>query len=217
MIRAILNDQKTVTRRVLKKQPPPESMHQIELDWLDGGVESQNRKYGYSDGKDQHASPYGGPGDTLRVRETWAVGSEYDKVLPRNIPHCHVRYAATDDTTGLKIRTPIHMPNWMCRIKLAVTSVRVERLNDMTESGAIDEGFASGQPTGNRNEVRFAAGRQPELSDPASAVGAYRKLWDSLNVKRGFPWASNPWVWVIYFRTIRDEDADKTSRKRRRK
>jgi hypothetical protein len=30
----------------------------------------------------------------------------------------------------------------------------------------------------------------------------FRKLWDSLNAKRGFGWDANPWVWVIDFRRI---------------
>ena len=28
---------------------------------------------------------------------------------------------------------------------------------------------------------------------------AYARLWDSLNAKRGYPWESNPWVWVLTF------------------
>jgi hypothetical protein len=27
----------------------------------------------------------------------------------------------------------------------------------------------------------------------------YMDLWDSLNAKRGFGWAVNPWVWVVSF------------------
>jgi len=42
-------------------------------------------------------------------------------------------------------------------------------------------------PTGDSNVIRFAAGRKPEFSDPATAVQAYRDTWDSLNAKRGFP------------------------------
>ena len=45
MIRAILNDQKMATRRILKPQPS-ENVHQVNLDWLRGGHESQDRQYG---------------------------------------------------------------------------------------------------------------------------------------------------------------------------
>ena len=31
---------------------------------------------------------------------------------------------------------------------------------------------------------------------------AFSKLWDSLNVKRGFPWSGNWWVWVLEFRLL---------------
>ena len=30
-------------------------------------------------------------------------------------------------------------------------------------------------------------------------------LWDSLNAKRGYSWASNPWVWVIQFQRLSRE------------
>lgn len=36
---------------------------------------------------------------------------------------------------------------------------------------------------------------------PALRRLAYHALWDSINAKRGHPWASNPWVWVVEFLT----------------
>jgi len=29
----------------------------------------------------------------------------------------------------------------------------------------------------------------------------YASLWDSINAKRGFAWDTNPWVWVLEFRS----------------
>jgi hypothetical protein len=30
----------------------------------------------------------------------------------------------------------------------------------------------------------------------------FRRIWEELNKKRGYPWEGNPWVWVIEFRRI---------------
>ena len=31
-------------------------------------------------------------------------------------------------------------------------------------------------------------------------VAAFARLWDGINVKRGFGWDANPWVWVVGFK-----------------
>jgi hypothetical protein len=35
-------------------------------------------------------------------------------------------------------------------------------------------------------------------------IGKFIELWDSINSKRGYPWDSNPWVWVVEFK-VREE------------
>jgi len=30
-------------------------------------------------------------------------------------------------------------------------------------------------------------------------TGGFIDLWDSINAARGYPWADNPWVWVVEF------------------
>src|SRR5574344_2023832 len=78
------------------------------------------------------------PGDILYVRETW------------NSDWCdHAIYRADGGsaksagyTKEPKWRPSIHMPKEAARIFLRVTGVRVERLMDITESGAMAEGFS---------------------------------------------------------------------------
>ena len=82
----------------------------------------------------------------------------------------------------------IHMPRWACRLVLEVTAIRVERLQEISESDAFAEGIRSFQ------EARGV------LRDDWHPRKAYAELWDSLNAKRGFGWAVNPWVWVIEFK-----------------
>ena len=81
-------------------------------------------------------------------------------------------------------RTPLFMPRWASRITLEITGLRVERLQDITEEDAVTEGLPPREQTG------FDTARY-----------RYHILWDSLNAKRGYAWDSNPWVWVIEFKS----------------
>ncbi len=122
--------------------------------------------------------PYGRPGDQLWVRETWledTVGN--------------IRYRATERAVqdgNWKWRPSIFMPRWASRISLEVTAVRVERVRDISEEDARAEGVDSIVATDTYSSYRMG----------------FRKLWDSINAKRGYSWESNPWVWVVEFKRV---------------
>lgn len=80
-------------------------------------------------------------------------------------------------------RPSIHMPRWASRITLEITSVRVERLQNISRGDAMGEGC----PFQN-----MAQGDDPRQW--------YAQLWDRLNGTGS--WDANPWVWVIEFRPI---------------
>jgi hypothetical protein len=84
----------------------------------------------------------------------------------------------------LRWRPSIHMPRWAARLFLRVTDVRLERVQDITEEGAIAEG------------VR---GDEHDWADQPTPSMCFSALWDSLNAKRGYGWDANPWVWVYKF------------------
>jgi hypothetical protein len=111
-------------------------------------------------------------------------------------------YDATDGLTPRhpisprgKWRVSIHMPRWASRLTLEITRVRCQQLQAISREDAIAEGLESHDDDGVTYYGPFREGQY----DPRSA---YRKLWDALNAKRGYSWESDPWVWVIEFRTV---------------
>ena len=213
MVRAILEGRKTATRRVVKPQPDSPCVIASEICWMQGRVTCiWPAPYTLDDGTrpDHHAiCPYGQPGDRLWVRETWASvpygpaqihGIDWPGVpdmRPRKVDERNrarvVIYRADGGMPGDEVWTPsIHMPRWASRITLAITRVRVERVQDITEADAIEEG---GGP-----------GYMPNASGSTTCVGhrpMFARLWNELNAPRGHGWSVNPWVWVIDFERIK--------------
>jgi hypothetical protein len=178
MVRAILEDYKTNTRRVIIPQPPL-------ADW---GIKKWNVSafsVGVSGSKSnkEYKCPYGKIGDLLYVRETWAYAGD-DKTF---------WYKASDEDLVKDIvarwKPSIHMPKSAARIWLEITDIRVERLQDITEEDAKEEGV----------KPRFVDNLGNVRTHPAYKFG-FIQLWNSINEKRGFGWAVNPWVWVIEFK-----------------
>ena len=197
MVKAILDGQKTMTRRVVKPQPPTRVTDIISLcgEWLSA---YPNRK-AIKPFEYKTVCPYGVHGDRLWVRETWNVftvgwddynggweiGYQYEEI-PKKLPeHCNIVYAASHADDG-PFRPSIHMPRWASRITLEIASIRVERLQDISEEDAQEEGIIT----------------DPKLWD-ACYIDGFIRLWDSINAARGFSWERNPWVWVIEFKKLK--------------
>ena len=181
MVRAILAGTKTQTRRVVKFKP----WHQIE-EREDGSP----WPWMYDD--DRAADhwlpcPYGQAGDRLWVRESFCDA--------RQAAAGRVLYRASGDTAcGWK--PSIHMPRFASRITLEITSVRVERLQDISEADAAAEGVTPKWEPG-------CSGRLMEALGGFSfrpAASAYADLWESLHGTGA--WDANPWVWVVEFKRI---------------
>jgi hypothetical protein len=138
-------------------------------------------------------------GDRLWVKETWRTLQKVDCLKPIHLAEdrSKVTYEADPENRNPlwafgKQRVSIHMPRWASRLTLLVTEVRVERLNDISEADAIDEGALTvdlptqGAPT--------EQGRPP-LGQPPSQ--RFRHLWNSINGPDA--WAANPWVVAVSF------------------
>ncbi|MDZ7658058.1 hypothetical protein [Fodinibius sp.] len=86
----------------------------------------------------------------------------------------------------------IHMPRGASRIQLKVEDIRVERVQDITE-GDIEKEGADIHWRRNLSYVNVDSHVKP------SPTKWFRELWDQINADRGYPWESNPWVWVVEF------------------
>lgn len=93
------------------------------------------------------------------------------------------------------------MPRAASRINLEVTSVRVERLQDISESDCWAEGI---------EEVMHDFDDAAQI-DMANRLGCriedakplYALLWEQINGKGS--WDANPWVWVLDFKHVAQE------------
>ena len=209
-VRAILAGSKTQARRVVKPVGNDEGF--VLLDYGDGfwpyrsddgdstshTVKRGGKTYLY---ETPHSCPYGQPGDRLWVRESgWERPWRTAKMM-REGADTWPRYAYAADgwddqdradfkAWGFKSLPSIHMPRWASRILLEIVSVRVERLQDISEGDAVAEGCETVCMT-------------PTGEDNGSAIygpDGYAALWDRINGAGA--WEANPWVWVIEFKRV---------------
>ena len=167
--------------------------------------------------------PYGKAGDKLWVRENWRVTHNFDHLAPRELNfergmtimyaaggsrakngvgeyENHPTYPETLPTWAGKGRPSIHMPRAACRTLLDVGTVRIERLQDITEEDAIAEGVERKPDLPYwRNYLSSELGSNCIDFTCLSARDSFRTLWDSINEARGYSWESNPWLWVVGF------------------
>lgn len=197
MVRAILDGKKTVTRRVVLRRAGGKTFSYPGRTFLVKAFDRIRLLLG-NDICTHEIAPYCRPGDRLWVRETFAKpfageggyifradGPEYQ----RPGDHRYHGWGADGDWSP-----SIHMPRVACRLVLEVTDVRVERLQDITENDAKAEGVTINERLASKKinpKSRFQRTRH---------IKAFERLWDDLNVKRGYGWDQNPWVWVITFR-----------------
>lgn len=227
MVRALLDGTKTQTRRVVKPwQCPGQATGSDE--WI--AVAQKHPRWGFVVTGTSEAAcadnlaasgccPYGKPGDRLWVRETWQGPLFGDMDAYRAEPDDFNKpefceYAADggpapefmtmDDDLVCRWRPSIHMPRWASRILLEIVSVRVERLNAISEADAQAEGcpcYVCSRPMdGKAEDDCHCFHRKAGVSD-------YRHLWESINGPGS--WDKNPWVWVVEFRRATTTDTEK--------
>jgi hypothetical protein len=205
MVKAHLNKTKNQTRRIVKLQPDQESYYitrfvdgVLTIDYNQGN-ENPNIKCPYS------------VGDTIWVRETvkrikygpyWmndtTITPEYEcKYIADN---SSVYYGWLLDKSlfkSNKIIPSIFMRKYESRIWDKITNVRIERLQDISEHDAINEGIICEWlelTTTTFTAMDYLTGK---MRIDFSAKESYRSLWILINGQKS--WDDNPLVWVYDF------------------
>lgn len=222
MVRAIADDLKDRTRRIIHPQPKLErNVHAPVMapdfwSWSYRNVHYHTNRPAIDRLMEPHC-PYGKPGDILGVREAawlWCEKVRDGKTKKGNpkfryVPVQHdkpVIYAAGITTKpierfspgipgarfGYRLKIPRYLPGWAVRTTLEILSIRVERLQDISDEDAKAEGVES---------TEFFAVAQQAVKDGAPFSVwhlAFCGLWASINGPES--WAANPFVWVITFK-----------------
>lgn len=170
--------------------------------------------------------PYGQPGDVLWFRENFRLPKSLDamnctQVAERMLdlgytgPWAPIRYEADGATVNAtertnsplslwggewgRLRVARFMPRWASRATAQITGIGVERVQSISPEDAEAEGIYNRPHDAGLNK----GGKPGWCWKPGHYAGSarhgYELLWDSLN-GRTYPWASNPWVWVVKFK-----------------
>ena len=229
MVRAILDDRKTMTRRVMKIQPeiakygdgtPIENHADGQISDQYHVLKSKNGVIPLTEGcsfRWLELCPFGRVGDRLWVRETWAMA--YVHELPKNHPH------KICGTWGV----PAY-PEFESCVVYKADGVFDKKIDQKRRYGNDDRTkpfFISpmslqreySRITLEITEIRLerlndiseedakAEGCDNSKSEAAIQVGwfekpvtAFKRLWQSVYGEES--WTSNPWVWCISFKRV---------------
>ncbi len=200
MARARRDDAKTQTRRIASSQPPADcgrisvsKYHPTVIDRF-GDEQPGDEIYGAYDesGEWGSKSPYGAPGDILIPVEAWRAPVEFDGVRPSDIPAGTPIWREADGKAPAgfgRYRHARFLPTHLVSARDRVVSIRFERLQDITESDAREEGCGFLLPEYEQWD-----------GDPDLYRKLYRVLWERINEQGS--WKENPYVWVVEFEIL---------------
>ncbi len=191
MVRTILEGRKTQTRRPVKNVRADNCLV------IRKPTKKRNGVYTHvMDALEHGLCPFGNVGDRIWVRETfnafWLdndVIQEIKDGVSLASELCDYKADYSDSSKPAEGWTPsIHMPRWASRILLEITDVRVERLHDMSEADAKAEGASPVTYKITPTEAVYRVG--------------FGDIWRGIYGQEN--WLSNPWVWVIEFKRIKE-------------
>ncbi len=207
-VRAILDGQKTQTRRTMGLDHINEAWDRTNIDRVD----LRKGVWHFWSGREGSSSfpiytarcPYGVVGDRLWVKETFYCDSFEFPNIPESDRNdrewCEQMLYYRADGEDLCTQIPecdrtetkgcwnpsIFMPRWASRITLEITAVCLERLQSISEADAKAEGVDAAHA--------WAQGARDFKT-------GFILLWESINRKK-HAWAINPWVWAITFKVL---------------
>lgn len=216
MVKTILDGKKTMTRRVVKSDFINNYKH-AHIIKQSSDKSREGKAYFYDKpvggmvlSSQLVSNPYGKVGDRLWVRETHhVIGgiADYEiEEIKQGLQDVKNFVSYKADGYGNPCdggwTSPMFIPRWASRILLEITDIRVERLQDISEADAVKEGIRSLSTYRGSSNTLY-----PDYSGKIhglfkNPIDSYHTLWYSLNAKKGYPWSSNPWVWVVEFKVI---------------
>ena len=219
MVRAILEDRKTMTRRIVNPQPGP------DIDALHGNDLRGRAPYRIEDNETGNIIGWGfedddgkiyrckyKTGERLWVREgVYQVGHErtgkngqylWPKVS-RDFVEADARRwfdSCCNYTADMKRNDPtwsepggrlnkMFMPRWASRITLEITDVKVERVQEISIEDSKSEGV-----------MPLYAHEMANAGHGHDSRRLFQNLWDKINGQ--YSWDKSPWVWVVSFKRI---------------
>lgn len=211
MVRAILDGRKTATRRLIKPQPkfrlcytfagcnhgtwsyPSDTVYEYwgEEYRLPDCITDEDKKMVWK-------PPYNAD-DILYVRETWYRG--LNRILYKANYSENEKFYTNGKEIQIKWHPSIHMPKEAARIWLKVKDVRVERIKDMTDKDALNEG-AQGVKCDHAGLGPYGCTDCMNTGWLEPPILEFIGIWDSTIKKSDlnrYGWDANPWVWVIEF------------------
>ena len=231
LLAAAYRGEKTQTRRVVNPQPVSNGFRfdrqsgeiLCHCDYLPPSclVQPPHYDHPFLDGP-EHFGPYGKPGDFWYFREglfcvgdltAYRLGGNW--ALEQRCPDIAWRWKRASLPS-------IHMPRALARRFARVVSVRVQRVQDISEADAVTEGVQKNAilpENWHPDHGWMHYGYPPDYDGEGyeyckAARDSFRTLWDSINgttkTKTGsthlcHSWMVNPWVWVYEWEMVERE------------
>ncbi len=201
MVRALLEGRKTQTRRVIKPQPP-QSSGKYKVIPRHQDDESASLILIQEKVENTVINPPYKKGDLLWVREAFYFDTSFYKPTKEHLSDIYYRAdgecceqipeCACSEIGKPKWKPSIFLPHWASRITLKVKNIRIERLNEISSSDAIDEGISVIYCGERELYKNYQTGK-----GTVYATQSFGTLWQSIHGCES--WKNNPLVWVIEF------------------
>ena len=216
MVQAILEGRKTQTRRIMKHQPPlgnykfginvtgTRCKENGLFHWI--GIDEEI-EYKVTDSKQPYFKCPFNKGDIIWVRETFAGADLKEETLKfyPEYKNPNFIYKAGSSYLNIKWKPSLFMPKKACRLFLEITDIRIERLNEISESDAEKEGINLVDYNCYENYLVekdwiYQGSNQRNYHMFQDPIGSYASLWAKINGQKS--WDYNPFVWVYDFKVV---------------
>lgn len=212
LVQALLEKRKTQTRRSTGLKKVNKNPNQWKFLFYEGySAVFQNQE---TSEIETVKFPYGGKGDVMYVRETWATSKALDKIKPRNLQPgfpCEYKAGGTSLIGYYKLsdrgkwKSSIFLPKHASRIFLEVLNVQIERIQQTATIDILAEGveIKNDFPIGVKNGViTFLpnGSLKKPIDKDQLAKAFWASLWSNINGRES--WDNNQWVFAYEFKEV---------------